>query len=170
MLTASQVITLSDFNAAWRAHFRSRPLLRGIFAAAGCFVIIHSIHGFWTAGLKDVWSLLVGVLTLLFGFFLLFLPSATTAHETWRMRKNPVIGTEAKWTFTEDGYRYEGVHHRATADWRAFSATSSFPDCHLFYPQWNLFVWVPASAFAKPEDFEAVRELLRRNTKHRDFH
>ena len=169
MITATHVITLADFQSAWRANFRSRPVLRCVFTAAGWFLILHALyalHRIAFQGAPFSWRFMTEMIP---GCLALNFPAVTSSYQSWMMRKNPVIGTEARWFFTEDGYRYEGLHHKAEAKWSGFLTTSTFADCHLFYPQRHLFVWVPASAFATPEDFEALRELLRRNTKHRDF-
>ncbi len=60
------------------------------------------------------------------------------------------------------GYRSQNKYSISTTDWEGLYKVVLHRDGILLYVQEVMFVWVPASAFVTPEEFQAAIGLIPR--------
>lgn len=83
----------------------------------------------------------------------------------WLLRrqfaKRPDKDTEIEWQITPDKVFIKSGLGSGECEWRAFAKMVRAPDGLMFYPNEQIFHWLPRSAFASAGDFDKVIELAK---------
>ena len=154
-------LSVSDYLAAQRLHFRPKPALRWIlyvFAAlfAGMLIqeVIMIVQGeplprFW-------WALPAGLAYGAF-LFLILLP--------WRVslifKKQPALADPTRTRFTDDGLLLESSRGHLRFNWGMLKRWKRNRDYILVYHSAVLFHIFPRRCFESAEEFNALAALLR---------
>jgi hypothetical protein len=70
---------------------------------------------------------------------------------------------QIEWQFSTEGIKAESELGKGIVYWKGFLRVVETSEGFLFYPQKNIFHWLPFSAFESPDCVEAARRLVREN-------
>ena len=80
-----------------------------------------------------------------------------------KLAKIPTINTEMTWWVDDKGVSARGEGHEFSAAWSTAYAALVTEKGILVYPQKEMFYWIPATAFASPEEWERARNFVTRH-------
>ena len=158
--------TVDDLLEAHRYHFRHtcRPALRlalnGLFLMAligGAIDLLQDGDG--VAQCLSLASVCIGVYGLVYGFVL------GPFERRWMIRRRfatrPDRDQEIEWQIAPEGIRIGSSIGRSECGWQAFSKVVRTPKGLMFYPNDQVFHWVPRRVFSDDAEFDAVAELAK---------
>lgn len=164
MISATTHFTEREMRIARRSHQRRRKVWLWLFPPLG---LLYSGWGMWRfmqGGSQEG----LYILAIVVGIYLVFRTPILNYRAIRILRKNPQLNQTIRWTFTEEGLRGESDGSTLSTRWDQLFESASTLDGHLLYPQKDIYYWIPKTGFARSEDHEAFRELLRAKTKHRE--
>lgn len=78
-----------------------------------------------------------------------------------KFNKRPDAGDHIEWTFSDQEITTSSENTKSEMKWSAFHKVIVTPDGLVFMPCAEIFHFIPARAFASPEDIEIVTGLAR---------
>jgi|GEM_PF-4611386 hypothetical protein len=94
------------------------------------------------------------------GLWILIRPAI---HGFWfrsAVKKMPMFGQEIHWEIEEDSIAVTAGPNTSRTDIGTYFKIIATPGGILFYPQKNLFHWLPLSAFESRSDYEKATEMV----------
>jgi len=153
-------LTVQDFLAAQRLHFRPKPAVRwaGYVLVAVIGLMLGSEISTMIRGgplPRGWWVLPAGLAYGAFLFFIL-LP--------WRVTRifnqNPALAALTRTTITEEGLALESARGQLRFGWPTIKRWKTNREMILVYHSSSQFHMFPRRCFAQPEEFDDLRELL----------
>lgn len=156
-------LTVQDYLAAQRLHFRPKPVLRWLLFIVLGYLAAMLLQQAWQIARGGVlprgwWMLPAGLAYGAFMFFIL-LP--------WRVSKifkeRPALAEPNRFTFTEEGMRLEAVRGQIQLKWPMLKRWKRNRNYILVYHSALHFHIFPRRCFIRPEEFAELSALLARN-------
>jgi len=149
MIQAHYIWDLTSLDRGIALHLRSNVVAR--MAPLGALVlVVYAAFEFTTSKLP----LVDGLPPLTVGMLLL---AGIRPMMRWQfrraIRRAPTYGCEMNWEFSPERAMISGADSEASFPWKMLHSAVVSADGMLLYPQKNLFHWIPASAFASPEEY-----------------
>ena len=156
-------LTVRDFLAAQRLHFRPKPAVRWAIYLLTTFVAVMLAAEVWTIIRgerlpRGWWVLPAGLAYGAFLFFIL-LP--------WRVarifKQNPALAAPTHTTIDENGLALDSSRGQLRFGWPMIKRWKANGEMILIYHSSAHFHMFPKRCFAQPQDFEYLGELLRKH-------
>ena len=156
-------LTVSDYLAAQRLHFRPKPALRWVTYALGALfagMLVQEIIVIAKGGtLPRYWWMLPAGLAYGALLFLFVLP--------WRVarifRNQPALADPTETQFSDEGLFLRSTRGQLRFKWGTLKRWKRNKNYILVYHSAVLFHIFPRRCFESPEQFEELAELLRKN-------
>ncbi len=153
-------LTVQDFLAAQRLHFRPKPALRWVLYLF--LAVLAAMLGLeaWMIARGGVlpsgwWILPAGLAYGAFLFFIL-LP--------WRVarifHKNPALAAPTRMTIVDQGLWLDSSRGQLRFGWQMLKRWKANSEMILVYHSGSQFHIFPRRCFPQPQDFQRLRELL----------
>lgn len=154
-------LTVQDFLAAQRLHFRPKPAVRWAIYLMGTAVAIMLMTEVWAMvrgeRLPRGWWLLPAGLA--YGAFLFFILLP------WRVarifKQNPALALATRTTIDESGLLLDSSRGQLRFGWPMIKRWKASGEIILIYHSSSHFHIFPKRCFGPPGDFDRLRELLR---------
>lgn len=159
-MTIECKLTVQDYLAAQRLHFRPKPVLRWALIVVVGYLAAMLLHQAWTiahggALQRGWWMLPAGLAYGAFMFFIL-LP--------WRVAKifkeRPALAQANRFTFNDQGMLLEATRGQLQLKWPALKRWKRNRDYILLYHTALHFHIFPRRCFAQPQEFDAFAAFL----------
>lgn len=156
-------LTVADFLAAQRLHFRPKLLGRISLYAFAFFLTVGLSQEIWIIirgqALPPGWWILPAGVAYGAVLFFIFLP--------WRVSKifkaNPRLADPLLVTFNEEGLLLDSVRRQVKAPWSLLKKWKDNQTMILVYHSRTQFHIFPKRGFPDAASFAAVKDLLRRH-------
>jgi hypothetical protein len=155
--------TVEELLAARRWHFKHicRPIFRvGMYFIAAVALLAGVASILAKESPAFGWAILIGAT-----YFILLRPLEVRFFTRYRFSKRPDSNVDVEWEFTSERICIRTPLSTSEIIWELFSKVVHTPTGMLFYPNDQIFHWVPRHAFANSADFEQITEVARSNVK-----
>jgi len=136
-------------------HWFKKPLLVWLFPIAGLALLA---IGFWLNAqnpqIPTAWVFPILGTYFLFRYWILGFRFERS------IRAHPMYGYEMQWVVDMDGSTSISPNGESRVGWSHLYGVYVVPDGFLIYPQRELWVWVPKTAFKSEEEFGFVEHIL----------
>lgn len=132
------------------------PVIGVALAALALYLLLSSSPFFATSIV-----MLVMAIHLVFRYWIVALRFARA------IRRNPQFGRAITWTFSPSGLEGQTDDSDFRLNWSGFFETCTTRDGFLFYPQKEIYYWIPRSAFSSPDDVALLESWIRGSTRNR---
>ena len=137
----------------------------------------------WALPAFGILQIALAIILLLIGYSKPFLPTALIILGIWflirksvlglrfraAVRKLPMYQKQVLWTLSDERLRMDVDGNTSDSDLGSFFLTRITPQGILFYPQKNVYYWLPKTAFETNKDFCAAVDLLKAKTRWKEI-
>jgi hypothetical protein len=144
----------------WSMRQRIRPVFR--------YAIILLAGFFWIAGfyfLKVEGVTTATLLSFSLGLYWMAIFPVMVAIKCRRFKNRPDYGAEVEWQITPEKLTLRTANASSEANWKVFAKVVQTPKGFLFYPNLEIFHWLPRQGFASEDSYVQLAQLAQAQAK-----
>jgi len=163
-IPVSFVFDEAAMGAAQKWHWRQQAWVRWFFPVFGVLNIVLGVRA-----VQDPDALDLAIMFFIVGPCCLLLPWILVIQHRRNIRKSPYYGKTVSWQIEE--HQMSAVTEGAawSLTWDKILNSIATPEGLLAYTHKNMYYWFPKTAFRSDQDYEDVKRIIARSTKHREL-
>jgi hypothetical protein len=164
-IEAESTIDLATMEQGWRWHRRGRATLARWAPVLGVLLLVcAAVLAATDPQVRPLaaFFLVLGVWYLVRGAVMLRLFRRT-------VRKMPLFGATVRWELDDGRLRMNAAGNRSDTGLASLHLARPTPEGLLLYPQKNLYYWLPRSAFASADGFEAAVAEVKQHARWKEI-
>lgn len=162
-IVASYVWTAEELIKAHENHRRTQ--CRPIFRAGIVFLSLMALLAGWCSYQAHGWSIPTVLFPAAGIYFLLLRKLDVRWTLRRRFRKRPNRDLRLTWILGDDALQIKTEESESKGKWSQIARVRRARNGFLLYPNYQIFNWLPITAFASEDDWNRAGELLRSKVK-----